>query len=92
MKVRGARFYNMITHEKAKFGLPDIGAVFMEECDIATIDVETNQEVGTSKLFLVIVTLHDGTFVSTKPLFDQDYAAYIAATLAERCERWQNGS
>jgi len=82
----------MQTHKKETFGLPDIASVVMEECDISVIEIETDKVLGTQKLFLVIVVLHNGTFVATKPLLDQDYAAYIAHTLAERCERWEKGS
>jgi len=92
MRVRKQPFYNMVTHQKAKFGLPDILSIVMEQCDISMVEPETDKVLGSSKLFLVIVLLRDGTYVSTKPLLDQDYAAYIAATLAERCERWEKGS
>jgi len=92
MKIRGQRFYDMQTHEKVKFGLPDVASVVMEECDISVVDAETSEVVSTSRLFLVIVVLNDGSFVSTKPLLDQDYAAYIAHTLADKCERWEKGS
>jgi len=92
MKVRGQRFYDMLTHQKSKFGLPDIASIVMEEVEIAMVDIATNEEISTTKLFLVIVKLNDGTFVSTKPLQDQDYAAYIAATLAGRVERFSKGS
>lgn len=82
----------MQTNKRVTFGLPDISSVFMEECNISMIEVETDKVMSSTKLFLVIVWLHDGSSVSTKPLLDQDYAAYIAATLAERCERWAKGS
>lgn len=92
MKVRGQRFYNMQTHEKLKFGLPDVVLVSLEECDVEVVDIETMQPVSTEKLFLVIVILSDGVYGSTKPLKDQDYAAYIASTLSERLENFHKGS
>jgi len=90
MKVRGQRFFYMDTHEKAKFGIKDIHQVIVQQADIEVVDVETMLPVSSQELFLVIVTLEDGKFVSTKPIYDQDYAAYIATTLADKCKQYHD--
>lgn len=90
MKIKGERFYDMETYQKVVFGLPDVSTVWLQPCDIMTVDVDTKDIVGQSTLFVVIVELNTGIVCGTKPTHDQDHAATVAHTLAQRCRDWLN--
>jgi len=86
MKINGQVFYDMQTMERAKFGIPDIRVLSIEEVHFEYDEPDT-KEIGQVAVFwFVCCILLDGRMVGTKPTQEQDYAAITAHRLNEKIQ------
>jgi hypothetical protein len=92
MRILGEYFYDMQTHWKEDFSPHMVDVVTMQECEIQTVDVETNEIVDTSMVYVVVAVLKNGVFAATKPLDDEGYAKKVAETLIQYCEDVAHGN
>lgn len=89
MRILDENFYNMLeADEIVVFSESQVESVMVQPIEIEVVEVETLKSAGVSHLNLVIVTLLDGRFLSTRPDLDAKKAIKIAEILSGYCERY----
>lgn len=89
MRILGENFYNMLAADEiVVFSESEVDSVSLQPIEIELVDVETLESAGISTINLVLVTLIDGRFLSTKPDLDPRKAEKIAEIVAGLCQRF----
>lgn len=89
MRILGENFYNMlVADEIVVFSESEVKTVTLQPIEIELVDADTLESAGISTINLVIVTLMDGRFLSTRPDADPRKAEKIAEIVAELCQRF----
>lgn len=89
MRILGENFYNMLdADEIVVFSESEVETVTLQPIEIELVDVDTLESAGISTISLVIVTLIDGRFLSTRPDVDTRKAGKIAEIVAGCCQRF----
>lgn len=92
MEINGELFYNMVTHEVVKFSPREVGMVFVQDCEIHTVDTTDMSIVETEYVYVAMAMMLDGRIYGTEPFTNRHYAHMIATTLAGYCEDVAHGN
>jgi len=92
MIIAGEKFYYMHNHHEAKFDISEIQALMVQPVEVATVDLDTEEVVGETSVYLVLVVIDDETFAATRPISSETRAHHIASMLQKKLMRHFGGS